>query len=273
MSVASTARRVLAQSVKATAAAADVVGRRHDGIVLLLYHRVGSRTESAVDLPSGLFEEQMAEIAGRATTLDDALDALSGDAPSERDIVVTFDDGTADFVDDALPILVRHRVPAVVYVATDYIERGVEFPGGARPVSWPALRDAITTGLVTVGSHTHRHVLMDRIEQGDAALELDRSIDLIGERLEVPVAHFAYPKAQAPNAVAGAEVARRFRSAALAGTAANAYGRTDPYRLHRSPIQVSDGMRWFRRKADGGMSVEDDLRRLLNRSRYADAVT
>jgi hypothetical protein len=105
------------------------------------------------------------------------------------------------------------------------------------------------------------------------AAELDRSIDLIGERLSLPVAHFAYPKAQAPGLAAEAEVKRRFRSAALAGTTANRLGRTDPYRLARSPIQVADGMRWFRRKAAGGMAVEDGLRRIANRGRYAGAVT
>ncbi len=45
----------------------------------------------------------------------------------------------------------------------------------------------------------------------------------------------------------------------------------DPYRLTRSPIQPTDGQRWFRRKATGGMSFENDLRDLLNRVRYRDA--
>ena len=53
----------------------------------------------------------------------------------------------------------------------------------------------------------------------------------------------------------------------------NRYGATDPYRLARSPIQVSDGMRWFRRKVAGGLRFEDTLRRLLNRGRYASATT
>jgi peptidoglycan/xylan/chitin deacetylase (PgdA/CDA1 family) len=141
------------------------------------------------------------------------------------------------------------------------------------PLSWAALGDAVSTGLISVGSHTDSHALLDRVDERTAAAELDRSIDLIGERLELPVAHFAYPKAQPPNAVADGEVRRRFSSAALAGTVANAYGHTDPYRLSRSPIQVADGMHWFRRKAAGGMSVEDGLRRIVNRGRYASAVT
>ena len=65
----------------------------------------------------------------------------------------------------------------------------------------------------------------------------------------------------------------RFDSAAVAGTHGNRYGATDPYRLARSPIQVSDGTRWFRRKVAGGLGLEDTLRRALNRRRYAASTT
>ncbi len=86
-------------------------------------------------------------------------------------------------------------------------------------------------------------------------------------------AHFAYPKAVMGSAAADAAVRKRFDSAAVAGTRVNPYGATDPYRLARSPIQVSDGMRWFRRKVAGGMRFEDDVRRIVNRRRYASATT
>jgi hypothetical protein len=68
-------------------------------------------------------------------------------------------------------------------------------------------------------------------------------------------------------------VRARFASAAIAGTRPNPYGAADPYRLTRSPIQLSDGMDWFHRKVAGGMRVEDDLRRIANRRRYATATT
>ena len=105
------------------------------------------------------------------------------------------------------------------------------------------------------------------------ARELDRSRELIEQQLGASPAHFAYPKAVAGSAEADAEVRARFRSAALAGTRPNRYGRTDPYRLARSPIQRADGMGWFRRKLDGGMGLEDRLRTFANRRRYADATT
>jgi peptidoglycan/xylan/chitin deacetylase (PgdA/CDA1 family) len=267
---------LLQRAVKRSAAARDRIWPPRRGIVALIYHRVGGGSGLAIDLPSGLFETQIAFLAreGRAATLDDALEALTTPAAPARDpVVVTFDDGTADFVDVALPILEEHRVPATVYVATDYLERGRAFPHAGAPLSWSALRDALTTGLVTVGSHTHTHALLDRVGRAEAEEEIDRSIGLIGDRLQVEPDHFAYPKAVRGSPGAEAVVRRRFRSAALAGTRPNAYGRTDPHRLARSPVQVADGMHWFRHKADGGMALEDDLRRILDRRRYAGTTT
>jgi peptidoglycan/xylan/chitin deacetylase (PgdA/CDA1 family) len=126
---------------------------------------------------------------------------------------------------------------------------------------------------VEVGSHTHSHRLLDRIPASDAEEELDRSIDLIGAKLGEPPRHFAYPKAVLGSEVAQRDVRARFRSAALAGTRPNTPGATDPFRLARSPIQVSDGMRWFERKVLGGMWMEDSLRRLSHSWRYARART
>jgi peptidoglycan/xylan/chitin deacetylase (PgdA/CDA1 family) len=236
----------------------------------LAYHRVGARTAAQeIDLPAELFAAQIAAISARAMSLDTALEVIGGAAdPSDRDLVVTFDDGTRDFVDDALPVLVAHRVPAMLYVATAFVDEGREFPHGGRAVSWQALRDAVSTGLVTIGSHTHSHALLDRCDVMTARDELDRSIELISDHVGVVPTHFAYPKALTGPRRTEQLVRDRFRSAAIAGTRPNPYGSTDPMRITRSPIQRSDGMRWFDRKARGGMRLEDRLRRIANRFRY-----
>jgi peptidoglycan/xylan/chitin deacetylase (PgdA/CDA1 family) len=264
------------QLVKWTSAATDLL-RRPRGLVVLIYHRVGAHTPVSVDLPRPLFADQLAALAAgwAPVTLDAAVGllAVATDPPGPPPVCLTFDDGTADFVEEALPELVEHSIPATLYVATDHIEAGREFPDHGRPVSWAGLRDALSTGLVTVGSHTHTHRLLDRVGGPEAAGELDRSIGLIEDRLGVTCSHFAYPKALPGSPDAEQEVRRRFRTAALAGTRPNPYGRTDLYRLRRSPVQVGDGMRWFLRKAAGGLGLEDDLRTLRNRRRYAGTVT
>ena len=260
--------------MKVTAAALDTVHRPPAGLVVLIYHRVGRRSPIEVDLPVSLFAEQLAYLTSctRVVTLTDGLAALRAGS-HEPMVAITFDDGTVDFVDVALPVLADHGVPSTLYVATDFLERGISFPDDGVPLSWSALGDAVAGGLVDVGSHTHHHALLDRLPAAEIDDELDRSIELIGERLAVRATHFAYPKAVMGSAAADAAVRARFDSAAVAGTRVNVAGATDPYRLARSPVQLSDGMRWFAHKVRGGMRFEDDLRRLVNRKRYASATT
>ena len=265
--------------VKVAAESVDVVRPGHRGIVVLIYHRVGRRSSQSVDLPLAQFDDQMAELAasGRVVTLDRAVDLLEGREPvpalQPDPVVVTFDDGTADLADLATPVLERHGVPATLYVATDFVDRGLPFPDDGVALSWGALADMVATGLWQIGSHTHTHALLDRLADDAIADELDRSIDLIADHVGHRPDHFAYPKALAPSPAADRAVRARFRSASLAGTRVNRYGASDPWLLARTPIQVEDAMRWFRRKAAGGMAMEDDLRRVVNRVRYASART
>ncbi len=257
--------------MKVAASAFDVVRRPAPGLVVLIYHRVGGRTPVEVDIPSDLFDRQMSYLAEHChvVSLDEGLRMLRTETESARRMVaVTFDDGTADFADLAVPIMVRHSIPATLYAATNFIETGTAFPDDGAPLSWAALRDACASGAVSVGSHTHTHALLDRVSARDAESELDRSIGAIESNLGTAPRHFAYPKAVLGSEFAEEAVKARFASAALAGTRANRPGRTDAYRLARSPIQRSDGMRWFKSKAHGGLALEDSLRRVINRRRY-----
>ncbi|MEO8692726.1 MAG: polysaccharide deacetylase family protein [Acidimicrobiales bacterium] len=269
-------REMTQQAVKAAASAADRVRGTDEGVVVLIYHRVGRRTSLEVDLPTSLFDEQMAVLGelGRVTSLDDALDWLSSPESVAKSavkppIVVTFDDGTDDLADIATPILERYAIPATLYVATEFIEHDIRFPADGRALSWSALADMVTTGLITVGSHTHTHALLDRLDLDTAKREFDISTRLIEDRLGLCPIHFAYPKAVTPSSSIERVVRDRYRSAALAGTRPNRRGHTDVHRLHRSPVQLGDGMRWFERKLAGGLALEDDLRRAANRWRYS----
>jgi peptidoglycan/xylan/chitin deacetylase (PgdA/CDA1 family) len=288
-------RSLALRTIKRLAAASDRVRPPVRGVVVLIYHRVGGGSGTEVDLTPQAFDEQMTWLAstGRAVDLDAAVDLLDpagapsggadqpSDAPSGHEsdgpetddrVVVTFDDGTADLADTATPILERHGVPATVYLATRFIDEGVAFPDDGTPLSWSAVRDMAATGLVTFGSHTHSHLLLDRLSPTEAMDELDRSRELIEERVGTPARHFAYPKAVAASAEVEPLVRERYRSAALGGNRPNPLGASDVHRLARTAVQVSDGNDYFVRKARGGMALEDSIRRAVNRVRYRSAI-
>jgi peptidoglycan/xylan/chitin deacetylase (PgdA/CDA1 family) len=248
----------LRRTVKLAALPFGLPGRRPGDVVVLLYHRVGAGARE-VDLPLSAFERQVAWLRRHERVLS-LEEALAGDP--DGGVVVTVDDGYRDFHDSVLPVLARHAVPATLYLAT-----GLVADGGRRPseaLTWSQLAEAVSTGLVTVGSHTHSHADLSRATEREAEEEMRRSKDLIEDRLGVPCRHFAYPWAVA--SAASERAARRlFDSAALHAWRTNRRGRMDPHRLGRVPVLRSDDLAFFRAKARGMLDGEAFAYRLLRR--------
>lgn len=232
--------------------------RRRGDHVILLYHRVGSGGRE-VDLPTSDFERQLSWLAERDTVV--SLDRMLSEG-SPGGVVLTFDDGFGDFHRAVLPLLLDYRIPAVLYVATSFVANGRR--GSADALTWSQIQEAVATGLVTVGSHTHGHIDLSRADERTAEDEMHRSKELIEERLGVPCRHFAYPWAVG-SAVADQVARRLFDSAALDAWRTNRVGRVDPHRLGRIPILRSDGRWFFRAKVRGVLDGEAWAYRLLGR--------
>lgn len=259
---------VATMSLKRLALWADRIVRPSSGLVVLIYHRVGGGTRSPVDLDREDFAWQMRYLAerGLAVTLDEGLRRLeSGD--SAPGVVVTFDDGTRDFGDVAVPTMVEFGVPSLLYAETSPITTGHLNAAGLEPTNWRALGNAVATGLVQIGSHTHNHRLLRDVDGAVAAEELDLSIADIAEHIGSAPRHFAYPKAVDGSPAANSEIRRRFASAALGGGRPNPSG-TDPFRLRRTPIQRSDSRQMFLAKISGGMGLEGMIRDIVAGRRY-----
>jgi peptidoglycan/xylan/chitin deacetylase (PgdA/CDA1 family) len=171
-------------------------GRRRGDVVILLYHRIGS-TGREVDVPSATFERHLRLLrsAGDAISLDDVRVGRGG-------VVVTFDDGYRDFTDTVVPLLVRYGVAGTLYLQTGLVTGDCEAVG--ERLDWAALSDAVTTGLVTIGAHTHTHADLARGSGVEAEDEMRRSQELIEDRLGRACDHFAYPYGIASEAADGA---------------------------------------------------------------------
>lgn len=245
---------LLRKTSKVLVAPAGIVTRRRPGdVVILLYHRVGNGG-AEIELPANAFEDHLRYLSGheRVLSLDDA---LRGDR--EGGVVVTFDDGTPDFHDTVLPLLRRYNVPATLYLATASV-------GEREGLEWLQLLDAVGSGLVTVGSHTHTHADLRRVDERTCEEELRRSKDLIEDHLDRPCQHFAYPRSVGSRA--SEQIVRRlFRSAALDAWRTNRRDAIDRYRLGRTPVLRSDGATFFRAKVHGLLDGEAALYRAFGR--------
>jgi len=105
---------------------------RKKGAAVLFYHSImedpapHERSLGEIIRSTKTFRQQMEMLAReyRPVSLDDVSDFARDekDLPS-RAVVVTFDDGYADNLEVAAPILNRLGIPSVVYVTVDCVER------------------------------------------------------------------------------------------------------------------------------------------------------
>lgn len=98
---------------------------------ILIYHRVLPKQSVLFpeEMDADRFDRQMRYLAGNFSvmSLPDAVRSLKQGTLPRRACCVTFDDGYADNLTVALPILEKYGLTATVFVATGYIDGGCMF--------------------------------------------------------------------------------------------------------------------------------------------------
>lgn len=120
--------RLPAFGIRAAAAAVSgIPGARR--LAVLTYHRVPDVPDAMLpDEPdASVFDRQMAVLKRcfRVIPLVLAVEQLRRGALPARAVCVTFDDGYADNVDVALPILQKWDIPATFFIATGFLSGGM----------------------------------------------------------------------------------------------------------------------------------------------------
>lgn len=154
------------------------------------------------------FEQLVKLIGSRGDVIGtrEVLDIIAGRVRLDgRYFHISFDDGFAGVVRNAVPILIDHRMTATLFVATAFIEADFDDVAGyctrimsyAAPVevaNWEELRRAHAAGF-EIGSHTHRHARLSETS-GDMhrmLIELQSSKSLIEQNLNAPCTSIAWP--------------------------------------------------------------------------------
>ena len=170
-------------------------------IAILAYHSIDV-SGSVISVTPEAFADHMACVARRGfrgISLQAALTqrATDGSWP-DHGVVITFDDGYANLLEQAMPVLREHGFSATVFVVSDYIGRSNtwETPpagfGSHALLRWEQLGKLADAGW-EIGAHTRSHP--DLCDVSDAQLEdeIAASGAALAARLGHPVTTFAYP--------------------------------------------------------------------------------
>ena len=92
---------------------------------ILMYHRF-AQTDAGRRTSAAVFEQHVKFLLRhyRPCQVHELVEHLGTNGARARGLVaITVDDGYRDFLEVAYPILQRYRVPATLYVATDFIDQ------------------------------------------------------------------------------------------------------------------------------------------------------
>ncbi len=174
-------------------------------IPILMYHRV-VRELPPVDphhLCIGVqeFEQQMryfSERGYKSVSLGAWVKSVGSERQrGERCVVITFDDGYADFLENALPVLEKYQLAATLFVISGCIDgTGIRVHGLAPKAGLMSLGDleaARDTGMIMFGSHGRTHRSLTDMPMEEAREELTGSKKALEELLAVPIQSVCYP--------------------------------------------------------------------------------
>jgi peptidoglycan/xylan/chitin deacetylase (PgdA/CDA1 family) len=164
---------------------------------ILMYHRVApysarlTAMTNALTVSPGQFAAEMRWLhaAGfHAVSQQQLFDALEhGVRLPRRPILITFDDGYRDVLENAAPVLHRLQMPATAYVITSRISG----PDSSF-LTWDELRLLEKLGF-DIGSHTVDHLELPLLSQAEAWHQLVASRNALERHLGHPVQWFSYP--------------------------------------------------------------------------------
>lgn len=258
---------------------------RAPGGLILLYHRVDSVPSDPLGLrvqPTN-FASHLEAIRrlGRPVPLEELVRAAASGDDTRGWIALSFDDGYATVLSDALPLLEERDVPATVFVATgapgrlfwwdrlaasretgdrrqlrndiDRRSRGAVSPYGShdleeedheplRSLTVGELVALSSSSLIDVGAHTSDHLRLAGRSEAEQRLQIEPSRDFLARTLGRAPAGFSYPFGLREDFDhASVALARRGFAYAVTNEVGRVSSRADRHRLPRLWCDDLDG--------------------------------
>jgi peptidoglycan/xylan/chitin deacetylase (PgdA/CDA1 family) len=239
---------------------------------ILMYHQVAPSAPSAYcryTVTPPVFARHMRILVAlgyRTVSLASLLAArMSGVPLPKRRIVITFDDGFADAVQYATPLLARHGFTATFFVVAGLVGKTSEWTRERRGIEMPlagtqALRDVAAAGF-TVGSHTITHRPLAELDESECRSELRESKRRLEEALQREVRDLAYPYGSTNARVRQAAADCGYQTA-CSTTEGLSSAADDPLMLRRVHIIGDDSLADFVCRLGTGQAIRNVVQRV-----------
>ncbi|MEM6774079.1 MAG: polysaccharide deacetylase family protein [Pseudomonadota bacterium] len=227
---------------------------------ILMYHMVSEPRSGAkfnkLRVPPRNFEEQLRWLRDEGWHFA-LMSDLFADAPlPEKTVVLTFDDGYADNLVYADPIMQRYGARATLYLVEDRFDRDWSTSKKAHHDSGELMREEklsdaqveqlLVSGRWELGGHTRTHINLARADEVLRGEEIGGARQRLAERFGQAMDSFAYPFGIYAQADVAAARAAGFRSAVTTVEGISRDLERDALELPRVKVSGKDSLAVFR---------------------------
>jgi peptidoglycan/xylan/chitin deacetylase (PgdA/CDA1 family) len=173
--------------------------------LVFLYHRVADVKDDPHQLsvsPENFYQQiDFFKKNFNVISLEQLVEKIKRKKVARKDAVITFDDGYADNIINALPALNDLNVPATIFVTAGKIDSKEPFywdnktkvSDQGRALTLTELRQLASNPLIEIGSHTLTHPRLVELSTEEQRQEIINSKVLLESILKRGIKSFSYP--------------------------------------------------------------------------------
>lgn len=242
-------------------------------IPILMYHSISDDSENGIhpyyriNTSPKIFAEHMKYLYENEYTVINLSDAVRliesasnppippSPYPPTKYVVLTFDDGYKDFLEQAFPIVKRYGFPAMVFLPTKFIDNKGSGLRGKEHLNWNEVGILHGEGVI-FGSHTMTHPQLQYLGRDEIQTEVRKSKEIIEDKVGAAVESFSYPYAfPEQDRAFTASFRTLLMDAGYKTGVSTRIGtvnrREDTFSLKRIPINLEDDIPLFEAKLEG----------------------
>lgn len=178
-----------------------------------------------------------------------------------KPVVITFDDGYADFIDNALPVIEQYGMPVSIFVIAGRPNRK-ELNTDLALLDRSQINRLAKHPLITIGSHTMTHCKLTKIKPQRAVFEIHQSKKILEELTGRPILYLAYPKGSF-NREIKEELKKAGYQAGLSMIEKRADCKSDIFSLPRLQVDKTVSLTLFKKKLSRAVDWYYRLRRVF----------
>lgn len=253
----------------------NIFHSNNNEIIILMYHRVNDEVKKELSVREKNFRWQMDYLKRKnylLLSMDQAFRKIKNNNIEGRYIILTFDDGYEDYLTKAFPVLNQYNFPSIIYLVPGYIDLNQVFwwdkdLGKSDLLSWQQILELKKSPIIEFGSHTLHHYDLDTLQKSQLAFEIQKSKEIIEDKLNRRVCHFSYPRGLY-NKDAEEIIYKEYDTGVLIFNGIEITPSLDikyRARLKRIPILKSDGKYLFIARIKGWLVLEEIFRKLIGK--------